>query len=85
MPHVSRMLREMVEAIEALTADHSLVLWLEGLHWADYSTVDWLTAIAQQRGPARLLVIGTYRPAEVSIIRFLYDNYPFTDCVAVRR
>lgn len=62
-----RMLREMVEAIEALTADHSLVLWLEDLHWADYSTVDWLTAIAQQRGAARLLVIGTYRPADVSI------------------
>jgi DNA-binding winged helix-turn-helix (wHTH) protein len=60
-----RMLREMVEAIEALTTEQALVLWLEDLHWADYSTLDWLAAIAQQRGPARLLVIGTYRPADV--------------------
>ena len=62
-----RMLREMVEAIEVLTAHHPLVLWFEDLHWADASTVDWLAAIAQRGAPVRLLVIGTYRPSDLSL------------------
>jgi predicted ATPase len=66
-----RMLREMVEAIEALTTQRPLVLWLEDLHWADASTVDWLAAIAQQSAPARLMVIGTYRPSDLSL-----SNHP---------
>ncbi len=66
-----RMLREMIEAIEAVTAQQPLVLWLEDLHWADASTVDWLAAIAQRGAPARLLVIGTYRPSDLSL-----SNHP---------
>lgn len=62
-----RMLREMVEAIEALAEHCPLVLWLEDLHWADASTVDWLAAIAQRRASARLLVIGAYRPSDLSL------------------
>jgi DNA-binding winged helix-turn-helix (wHTH) protein/predicted ATPase len=62
-----RMLREMVEAIEVLTVAHPLVLWFEDLHWADASTVDWLAAVANQRTPARLLVVGTYRPSDLSL------------------
>jgi DNA-binding winged helix-turn-helix (wHTH) protein/predicted ATPase len=62
-----RMLREMVEAIEVLTVQHPLVLWFEDLHWADTSTVDWLAAVAQQAVSARLLVIGTYRPSDLSL------------------
>jgi predicted ATPase len=59
-----RMLREMVESVETLTAGKPLILVLEDLHWADYSTVDLLACIARRREPARLLVIGTYRPAD---------------------
>ena len=66
-----RMLREMVEAIEVLTVQHPLVLWFEDLHWADASTVDWLAAIAQRSAPVRLLVIGTYRPSDLSL-----SNHP---------
>ncbi len=62
-----RMLREMVEAIEALAAHRPVVLWLEDLHWADASTVDWLAAIAQRNAPARVFVIGTYRPSDLSL------------------
>src|SRR4051812_39305011 len=59
-----RMLREMAGALERLTADAPLVLVLEDLHWADYSTLDLVSALARRREPARLLVIGTYRPVE---------------------
>jgi len=60
-----RMLRELAEALEALTTEHPLVLVLEDLHWSDPSTVDLLATLARRREPARLLVLGTYRPAEV--------------------
>jgi predicted ATPase len=60
-----RMLRELTEAIEALPAATPLVLVLEDLHWSDYSTLDLLALLAQRRGPARLLLLGTYRPADV--------------------
>jgi len=60
-----RMLREMVEAVEALTTRQPLILILEDLHWSDYSTIDLLTWLARRQEPARLLLIGTYRPADV--------------------
>ena len=43
------------------------MLVLEDLHWSDPATVDLLTLLAQRREPARLLVITTYRPAEVAV------------------
>ena len=60
-----RLLRELAEALEALTATHLLVLILEDLHWSDASTVDVLSLLARRREAARLLVLGTYRPTEL--------------------
>ena len=62
-----RMLREMAEAIELLTVELPLVMVLEDLHWSDYSTLQLVSYIAQRREPARLLVIGTYRPTDVAL------------------
>ena len=62
-----RMLREMAEALEALTAEKPLILVLEDLHWSDYSTVELLATLARRREAARLLVLGTYRIVEVNI------------------
>ena len=61
-----RMLREMSQAISAVTVHRTLVLVLEDLHWSDHSTLDLLLSLARRPEPARLLVIGTWRPAEVS-------------------
>ncbi len=60
-----RMARELAEALEVLTAESPLVLWLEDLHWSDLSTVDLLAMLARRRAPAHLLVVGTYRPADI--------------------
>jgi predicted ATPase len=49
-----RMLREMGEALEALTAEMPLVLILEDLHWSDYSTLDLISYLARQRQPLTL-------------------------------
>ena len=64
-----RMVREICEALEAITAQDPLVLCLEDLHWVDPSTLDFISALARRRGPARLLLLGTYRPADVIISR----------------
>src|SRR5262249_30103882 len=60
-----RMLRELAEAIDVLTAERPLVLWLEDLHWSDVSTVALLAMLGRRQEAARLLVIGTYRPVDV--------------------
>jgi DNA-binding winged helix-turn-helix (wHTH) protein/tetratricopeptide (TPR) repeat protein len=64
-----RMLREMVQALEALTAQTPLLLVLEDLHWSDPATLDLLASLARRQEPAQLLVIGTYRPVEVIVRR----------------
>lgn len=69
----ARMLREMVVGIEALTTSTPMVVVLEDLHWSDPSTFELLVALAQQRGTARLLVVGTYRPVEASTDPQLLD------------
>jgi DNA-binding winged helix-turn-helix (wHTH) protein/tetratricopeptide (TPR) repeat protein len=60
-----RMLREMAEALEELTARTPLVLVLEDLQWSDYSTLDLLSALALRRQRARLLLLATYRPVDM--------------------
>ena len=60
-----RMLRELAEALEVIAAERPLILWLEDLHWSDYSTLDLLSVLARRREAARLLILGTYRPVEV--------------------
>jgi len=62
-----RMVREICEALETITAQNPLVLCLEDLHWVDASTLDFISALARRRLPAKLLFLGTYRPADVII------------------
>jgi len=64
-----RMLRELAEALEVLTAATPLILIIEDLQWSDFSTLDLLSLTAQRREPARLLLLGTFRPADVIINR----------------
>src|SRR5262245_540973 len=61
----ARMQRELAQALDVLAADTPLVFVLEDLQWSDRSTVEILATLAQRREPARLLVLGTYRPVDV--------------------
>ena len=63
----ARMLRELAEALDALTTTLPLVLVLEDLHWSDVATVNVLTYLAQRRDAARFLLLGTYRPVDVVV------------------
>jgi predicted ATPase len=62
-----RMMRELTEALEVVTATRPMMLVLEDLHWSDPSTLEWVHYVARRRDPARLLVLGTYRPVEVIV------------------
>jgi DNA-binding winged helix-turn-helix (wHTH) protein/predicted ATPase len=61
-----RMLRELTNTLEAITAVTPFILWVDDLQWSDASTLDWIAAFAQRPEPARILLIGTFRPPEIT-------------------
>jgi DNA-binding winged helix-turn-helix (wHTH) protein/predicted ATPase len=63
----TRMLRELAEALEVLTSERPLVLFLEDMHWSDTSTLEGLAYVARRPDPARLLILATYRPVEATV------------------
>lgn len=64
-----RMVRELCEALETIAREVPVVLILEDLHWVDRSTVDAISALARRREQAKLLVLGTFRPADLILSR----------------
>jgi len=60
----TRVVSGLVDALDALAQKRPLLLVLEDLHWSDHATIGLLAALAQRRRPARLMVIGTYSPAD---------------------
>jgi DNA-binding winged helix-turn-helix (wHTH) protein/predicted ATPase len=61
-----RMLSEIADALESLAETTPVVLLLEDVHWADYSTLDLISALARRRTPAQLMIVASYRPAEIA-------------------
>ncbi len=68
-PRPARMLRELGDALEVFTRRRPLVLVLEDLQWSDPSTVELIAYLARRRGEARLMVVGSFRPADVIVGR----------------
>ena len=64
--------RELVAFIDECLARQPVVLFLDDLHWADASTVDMLAYWASRCRSQRVLIVGTYRPAEL-----LRASHPF--------
>lgn len=64
-----RMLREIGEAMETISSEKPLLLVFEDLHWADPSTVDFISALARRRSAGKLMLIGTYRPVDVALVQ----------------
>jgi predicted ATPase len=69
-----RMLREISEALESITAQITLVLVFEDLQWADDATVDLISACARSRGPAKLMLLGTVRSTDIAL-----SQHPLTN------
>lgn len=56
-----RMLREICELLEVLASDRLVLLVLEDLHWADFSTIEVLSALARRGVQAQMMTIATFR------------------------
>ena len=61
-----RMLREFCEFLDALSQQQPVILLFEDMHWADYSTIDVLSAMARRRPSARCMILATYRPEDAN-------------------
>lgn len=64
---------------------HPLMIFLDDLHWADTASLKLLTALLSDRDLRHLLVVGAYRPAEVSESHPLAVMLGDVDPAAVRR
>ena len=69
-----QMLREMAEALEAISKEQPVIIVLEDLHMSDPSTVEIVAYLAQRRSTAQLLILGTYRPIDVVL-----TNHPIRE------
>jgi hypothetical protein len=55
--------------LSALTQEHTLILILDDLHWADGASLNLLFHLARKLQDSRILIIGTYRPDDVALGR----------------
>jgi tetratricopeptide (TPR) repeat protein len=60
-----RMLRELGDALAALTAQTPVLLVLEDMHWTDPASVDMLRHLAERAHGQRLLLVVTARPEDI--------------------
>jgi DNA-binding winged helix-turn-helix (wHTH) protein len=65
----NRMLREICDLLQAVAQESTLVLVLEDVHWADAATVDFLSAVARHRERAKLMILCTFRRADLVLTR----------------
>nr|WP_229898266.1 helix-turn-helix transcriptional regulator [Streptomyces finlayi] len=61
----ARLFELTVRLLERVAADHTVVLVLEDLHWADASTRNLLSYLFRTLRSGRLLVLGTYRADDI--------------------
>jgi serine/threonine protein kinase/tetratricopeptide (TPR) repeat protein len=71
-PSEERLKREFVALLQELSSRQPLLVFLDDVHWADASTTDLLLFTSRQMDQLRLLLVTTFRSAE------LYSsNHPF--------
>jgi DNA-binding SARP family transcriptional activator len=71
----SRLFEALCNLTLALAAGpQPLLLCLDDLHWADSTTLDWLSYLGRRIGEARLLIVGSYRIEEVDAIAELWHS-----------
>jgi predicted ATPase len=67
-----RLKRELIAFLQEVGRRRPVVFFLDDLHWADASTVDLLAYLGSRAGGLRLLLLVTYRPADL-----LLGKHPF--------
>ncbi len=62
-----RMLREFGALLDTATPAQPLLLVIEDLHWSDHATVSLLDYLARRRGPARWMLVVSFRPTDLAV------------------
>jgi tetratricopeptide (TPR) repeat protein len=62
-----RMKRELAGFLQEISRSRPVIVYLDDLHWADVSTIDMLNYLAGRFDDLRVLVLVTYRPAEMAL------------------
>ncbi len=64
-----RIFGEIADVFHALSQDRPLLLILDDLHWADASSIALLFHLARRLAGSAILILGAYRPEEISLGR----------------
>lgn len=60
---------QVTRVLQAAAAERPLVITLDNLQWADAGSINLLFHLGQRLGGSRILIIGAYRPVDVSLGR----------------
>ncbi len=65
----AKIFEQYAAVLKALSKDHTLILVLDDLQWADSGSLNLLFHLARELKDSRILLLGTYRPDDVALGR----------------
>ncbi|MFQ5595789.1 MAG: AAA family ATPase, partial [Anaerolineae bacterium] len=65
----SRIFEQYTNVLKALAAERPLIVVVDDLQWADAASINLLFRLGRQIEDSRILILGTYRPADVALGR----------------
>lgn len=65
----SHILEQYTNVLKTLAAKHPLLLVLDDLQWGDSASTELLFRLGRRIGTSHILILGTYRPAEIALGR----------------
>jgi adenylate cyclase len=66
-PQQSDLFEQSTRLLQSLSRERPLLILLEDLHWADAGSISLLFHLSRRLRGSRILVVGTYRPAEIAL------------------
>ena len=66
-PQQSDLFEQSTRLLQSLSRERPLLILLEDLHWADARSISLLFHLSRRLRGSRILVVGTYRPAEIAL------------------
>jgi len=65
----SHLFEQYTNVLNALAAQQPLLIMLDDLHWADAASINLLFYLGRELAGSPIMIVGTYRPEEVSVGR----------------
>ena len=83
-PNEASLLLSVLNCLECLSRERTLILRLEDLHWADSASVAMVHFLARNTRVLRVLMLCTYRPEDLHPSRS-GEPHPFRECMRMMR